>query len=282
MGGDGARAHLRRRRLHLPARVLRAARRRRRQLPRDGDGHGPVHRRGRRHRRPRRRAAAVDPSKLRLAFDEWNVWYQERFVGQINLDWQHARPLIEDSFTVVDAVVVGSYLISLLNHADRVAVACQAQLVNIIAPILTEPGGRAWRQTIFHPFAQAARLARGQVLRTLLQSPTYETERYGEVPLLHATATFDDATGDVCLFAVNRSTTDPLPLTADLRGFGPMRSPSTPCSPTTTSQARNTADQPDRVVPRPGRDARLEDRRLAVALPPASWNVLRLVPEPAS
>ena len=66
-----------------------------------------------------------------------------------NLDWQYARPLIEDNFTVVDAVVVGSYLISLLNHADRVAIACQAQLVNIIAPILTEPGGRAWRQTIF-------------------------------------------------------------------------------------------------------------------------------------
>jgi alpha-L-arabinofuranosidase len=220
--------------------------------------------------------------RLRLAFDEWNVWYQERFVGQVNLEWQYARPLIEDSFTVVDAVVVGSYLISLLNHADRVAVACQAQLVNIIAPILTEPGGRAWRQTIFHPFAQAARLARGQVLRTLLQSPTHETERYGEVPLVHATATYDDRTGDVCLFAVNRSTTDPQPLTADLRGFGAMRVAEHSVLADDDLQARNTAEQPDRVVPRPGRDARLEDRRLTVALPPASWNVLRLSPEPAA
>jgi alpha-N-arabinofuranosidase len=220
--------------------------------------------------------------RLRVAFDEWNVWYQERFVGQTNLDWQYARPLIEDQFNVADAVVVGSYLISLLNHADRVSVACQAQLVNIIAPILTEPGGRAWRQTIFYPFAQAARLARGQVLRTLLQSSTHETERYGEVPLLHATATYDDGTGDVCLFAVNRSSTETLPLTADLRGFGSMRVAEHSVLTDDDLSARNTADEPDRVVPRPGRDARLEDRRLTVGLPPASWNVLRLSPVPAS
>jgi alpha-N-arabinofuranosidase len=220
--------------------------------------------------------------KLRLSFDEWNVWYQERFVGQSNLDWQYNRPLIEDSFTVVDAVVVGSYLISLLNHADRVTVACQAQLVNIIAPILTEPGGRAWRQTIFHPFAQAARLARGQVLRLLLESPTYATARFGEVPLLHATATYDDDSGDVCLFAVNRSTTETLPVTADVRGFGALQIAEHSVLADDDLQARNTAEQPDRVVPRRGDGARLADGQLTVGLPPASWNVLRLSPAPAS
>jgi alpha-L-arabinofuranosidase len=219
--------------------------------------------------------------KLRLAFDEWNVWYQERFVGQSNLDWQYARPLIEDNFTVVDAVVVGSYLISLLNHADRVTVACQAQLVNIIAPILTEPGGRAWRQTIFHPFAQTARLARGRVLSPLIESSLYPTERFGEVPMLHATATFDDDTGDLCLFAVNRSTTETLPLTADLRGFGAMRVAEHSVLADDDLQARNTAEQPDRVVPRRGTGASVEDGQLTVGLPPASWNVLRLRPAPA-
>ncbi len=219
--------------------------------------------------------------KLRLAFDEWNVWYQERFVGNRNLDWEYARPLIEDNFTVVDAVVVGSYLISLLNHADRVAIACQAQLVNIIAPIMTEPGGRAWRQTIFHPFAQAARLARGRVLRPLIESSSYPTERYGEVPVLHATATFDDDTGDLCLFAVNRSTTETLPLTADVRGFGTLQVAEHSVLADDDLQARNTAEHPDRVVPRRGTDARLDDGQLTVGLPPASWNVLRLSPAPA-
>jgi alpha-N-arabinofuranosidase len=219
--------------------------------------------------------------KLRLAFDEWNVWYQERFVGQTNLDWQYARPLIEDNFTVVDAVVVGSYLISLLNHADRVAVACQAQLVNIIAPIMTEPGGRAWRQTIFHPFAQAARLARGRVLRPLVESSNYATERFGEVPMLHATATFDDDTGDLCLFAVNRSTTETLPLTADVRGFGALQVAEHSVLADDDLQARNTAEHPDRVAPRRGAGAQLDGGQLTVGLPPASWNVLRLSPAPA-
>jgi len=219
-----------------------------------------------------------NPKKLKLAFDEWNVWYQERFVGQGNLDWQYARPLIEDDYSVVDAVVVGSYLISLLNHADRVAIACQAQLVNIIAPILTEPGGRAWRQTIFYPFAQAASLARGRVLRLLVDSPLHPTERFGEVPTLHATATWDEDTGDICLFAVNRSTTDPLPLTADVRGFGEVEVAEHSVLADDDLSARNTADAPDRVVPRPGQGARLEDGTLTVPLPPASWTVLRLRP----
>ncbi|MFD2093460.1 arabinosylfuranosidase ArfA [Blastococcus deserti] len=218
--------------------------------------------------------------KLRLAFDEWNVWYQERFVGQTNLDWRYAQPLIEDNYTVVDAVVVGSYLISLLNHADRVAIACQAQLVNIIAPILTEPGGRAWRQTIFYPFTQAARLARGRVLRTLADSPLYATARFGEVPVLHSTATYDEDTGDLCVFAVNRSTTETLPLTADLRGFGPLQVAEHSVLADDDLQARNTADHPDRVSPRRGEGARLDGGRLTVGLPPASWNVLRLAPAP--
>jgi len=220
--------------------------------------------------------------KLRLAFDEWNVWYEGRFVGQKNLDWQYARPLIEDSFSVLDAVVVGSYLISLLNHADRVAIACQAQLVNIIAPILTEPGGPAWRQTIFHPFAQAARLARGRVLRLLVDSPLYPTQRFGEVPLLHATATYDDATGDLCLFAVNRSTSEPMPLSVDLRGFGGLQVADYSVLADDDLQARNTADDPNRVAPRRGTGAVLDDGQLTVGLPPASWNVIRLSHAPAS
>ena len=220
------------------------------------------------------------PKKLRLAFDEWNVWYQERFVGQRNLDWQYARPLIEDNFTVTDAVVVGSYLISLLNHADRVGIACQAQLVNVIAPILTEPGGPAWRQTTFYPFAQVARGGRGTVLRTLLDSPTYPTLRFGEVPLVHVAATADGDTGEVHLFAVNRSTDGALPLDVELHGFGDMRVAEHLVLSDDELGARNTAAEPNRVVPRPGGQSRVRDGRLEVGLPPVSWNVLRLTPVP--
>ncbi|RJK93825.1 alpha-N-arabinofuranosidase [Vallicoccus soli] len=220
--------------------------------------------------------------RLKVAFDEWNVWYQRRFVGAPNLDWQYARPLIEDRFNVADAVVVGSFLVTLLNHAERLTVACQAQLVNVIAPIMTEPGGRAWRQTIFHPFAQASRLARGQVLRVEAHGPTYATAAYGEVPLLHATATHDPATGEVVVLAVNRGTEEPLPLEVALHGFGPLVLAEHSVLADDDPYAVNTADDPDRVVPREGRDARVLDGRLEALLPPVSWNVLRLAPPPRS
>jgi alpha-N-arabinofuranosidase len=100
--------------------------------------------------------------------------------------------------------------------------------------------------------------------------------------VLHATATYDDGTGDVCVFAVNRSTSAPLPLTADLRGFGPLQVAEHSVLADDDLGARNTAEHPDRVVPRPGTGARLEGGRVTVDLPPASWNVLRLSPVPAS
>src|SRR5690348_6482850 len=145
-------------------------------------------------------------------------------------DWPRAPRLLEDEYNVADAVAVGSYLISLLSHADRVAVACQAQLVNVIAPIRAEPGGPAWRQTTFHPFAQTARFARGDALRVEPVAPMLETKAYGAVPALHATATYqeedgqqlgrDPGRGQLSLFAVNRDRREPLRLSADLRAFG--------------------------------------------------------------
>src|SRR6185312_15502040 len=110
--------------------------------------------------------------------------------------------------SVADALVVRSLLMSLLRHADRVRAASLAQLVNVIAPIMTEPGGAAWRQTTFFPFAITSRLARGVSLELRLESPTSATEKYGEVALVDAAATYDPATHATAVFAVNRSLTE--------------------------------------------------------------------------
>jgi alpha-N-arabinofuranosidase len=220
--------------------------------------------------------------KLKLSFDEWNVWYQARFPGQRQLDWTFAPDLIEDEFTAVDAVVVGSFLVTLLRHADRVGVACQAQLVNIIAPIRTEAGGPAWRQTIFHPFALTARLARGQVLRVDPVGPEVATERYGAVPALDATATLDRETGDTVLLAVNRDPGRELRLEADLRPLaaehGELDLGEHHVLGGDELRVANTKDSPDRVRPRPGTDAQIRDHLLSLTLPPASWTALTLHP----
>lgn len=217
--------------------------------------------------------------KINLSFDEWNVWYLSRFQQQAEaepLDWPEAPRLLEDNYSVTDAVVFGSLLIALLRHADRVTVACLAQLVNVIAPIMTEPGGPAWRQTTFHPFAQASRHGRGRVLQVNVDSPTYETAKYGEVPLLHATAVADDTTGAVTIFAVNRSQDEPLPLEVALRGTAVTSVVEHLVLADEDPEARNTLTDPDRVAPRPLAGTALTGGTLTATLPPLSWNVIRL------
>lgn len=220
--------------------------------------------------------------RLRISFDEWNVWYQARFVGQRNLDWKYARELIEDEYSVVDAVVVGSLLITLLRHADRVAIACQAQLVNVIAPIMTRPGGAAWRQTIFHPFALTARLARGVALDVSVQTPGYDTTRFGPVDAVTATATWDEEHQSLAVFAVNRLQDRPLPVEVDVRRFPELVLAETHLLADDDIHASNTAEHPDRVRPRRLPDASVGDGRLRFVLPPVSWAAITLAPPPSA
>jgi alpha-L-arabinofuranosidase len=212
---------------------------------------------------------------IMVSFDEWNVWYQADFPGETSLDIREPGPLIEDVYDVTDAVVVGSLLITLMQHADRVSIACQAQLVNVIAPIMTRPGGPAWRQTIFHPFALTSRYAKGQVLRTAVVSPSVSTAAYGDVDALLCTATYDPDSGDLVIFAVNRSRTAAIDLSSSLAAFEGARLVEHLLLHDEDSSARNTEADPDRVVPRIG-GAELADGTLTAVLPPVSWHCFRL------
>lgn len=213
--------------------------------------------------------------RIQLSFDEWNVWSASRFAGEDNLEWARVPRLIEQVYDVADAAVVGSLLITLLRHADRLTVACQAQLVNILGLIMTEPGGPAWRQTIFHPFALTAKHARGAVLDVRSQAPSYDTERYGPVPWLVATATYDDASGDLALFAVNRGE-QTLALDVELRAFPGMRLAGHTVLADDDIHAVNTRQQPNRVIPRQHGGGSVVGRVLHADLPAVSWNCMRL------
>ena len=216
--------------------------------------------------------------KLRLSFDEWNVWYESRLPADLDRGWAAAPKLIEDTFTALDAVVVGDLLITLLRHADRVGIACQAQLANVIGPIRTVSGGPAWRQTIFHPFALTARHARGVVLRTEPRSPRYDTERFGPVPVVDLTAVLGESEPpNVTVFAVNRAEQD-VRLDLDLRalpGLVPVEHLALAAA--AEPEATNTAERPDRVTPRPQPLA-----ADAAKLPAMSWNLIRLAARQAT
>ncbi|MCC7491948.1 MAG: alpha-N-arabinofuranosidase [Fimbriimonadaceae bacterium] len=215
--------------------------------------------------------------RIQLSFDEWNVWYHshdDRRQRRIE-DWAIAPPILEDHYNVEDALVVGGMLIELLNHCDRVKIACLAQVVNVIAPILTARGGAAWRQTIFHPLAQASRWARGEVLRGLLRCPTYDCAEQAGTPLLTAAAVLDPASGEVTVLALHRGLTEPLTLRIDARGCGDLQPIAAWVLRDDDLLAVNTAAQPDRVAPQPAALPVSQDGLLQVELPPASWNVLR-------
>ena len=213
---------------------------------------------------------------VNISFDEWNVWYNERFekVDKIQGvdNWPVAPRLLEDVYTVTDAVVVGGLLISLLKHADRVTSASLAQLVNVIAPIMTEPGGPAWRQTIFFPFAAASAHARGSAVRVRVDSPLYDTAEYGAVPMLDAVATRDPETGRTALYVVNRSE-EPVSLELDL---GPVDGASVAASTLSDADpnAANTLDDRDRVSPSVNESLVVDGSRVRIVLPAISWTEL--------
>jgi alpha-N-arabinofuranosidase len=216
---------------------------------------------------------------MNLSFDEWNVWYLSRYneVDKITdpAHWPTAPRLLEDTYSVLDAVVFGGLLISLLRHADRVTAASLAQLVNVIAPIMTEPGGPAWRQTTFHPFAITSRLARGVTLELKLDSPTMPTALYGEVPVVDAVATYDETAAAASVFLVNRSLTHEVSITIDVSRLG-VEEVAAETLHDDDIHATNTAAEPDRVVPATNSSARLQNGVVSITLPPVSWTAVTL------
>ncbi len=210
------------------------------------------------------KAIRHSPKTMYLSFDEWNVWFHSNEQDKKIEKWTVAPPLLEDIYTFEDALVAGCLLITLIRHCDRVKIACLAQLVNVIAPIMTETGGRAWAQTIFHPFRDASRFARGTALDCRLDCPSYDGGAYGETPAVEAAAVVSG--NELTVLAVNRSLTEDGELTLDLRGFGTPELVEHRQLWHEDLKAVNTADQPENVAPSAG-DGRTLRRH--------SWNVLR-------
>ncbi len=216
--------------------------------------------------------------RLNLSFDEWNVWYhsneQDREIQKAD-KWGRALPLLEDVYNFEDALLVGAILITFLKNADRVKVACLAQLVNVIAPIMTRTGGGVWAQTIFYPMMHASKWGRGEALRPVISSPVYDCRDYERVPLVDAAATLSPD-GSLTIFAVNRDLQDAIPLECDLRAFGSLRVAEHIVLHHDDVKAVNTEADPMNVAPAQGPGAEADAGRVTVRLPALSWNVIRL------
>jgi alpha-L-arabinofuranosidase len=228
--------------------------------------------------------------RIMLAFDEWNVWYRTRRgeENRVQGGWPVAPHILEEVYTMADALAFGGACISLLNHADRVRAGCLAQLVNAIAPIMTEAGGPAWRQTIFWPFAHFSTLGRGRVLKASIRSATYSATYYDprgteqlhypmpDVPYLKLAAVHDDSNAMLTLFALNRHLEEPMRLSVEARGFSALELAEAHALHDDDLDAVNTRDAPERIRPAPLAEVAIDGRTISATLAPASWNVIRL------
>jgi alpha-N-arabinofuranosidase len=214
------------------------------------------------------------PKRIMLSFDEWNVWYKARSKEHMaKPGWPVAPPLIEEVYDLQDALMVGGALITLLNNSDRVKVACLAQLVNVIAPILTKPGGAAWRQTIFHPFKLVSSNARGSVLRTRIRSKQAFTKIAGPTDHIVASSVHDIGQRKVIFFVLNRDSS-PVELSIVLRGFPQIAACSLIEIAGPDPLATNTAEAPDAIQPNGHHECAVKADKIIAQLPALSWNAL--------
>ena len=212
-----------------------------------------------------------------ISLDEWNVWYHVRREDEKrmeNMPWTVAPPLCEEIYNTEDAIVIGCMLITMLRHADRVRIACMAQLVNVIAPIMTRTGGGAWKQTIYYPFLHASKYGRGTVLHDASSSPSYEC-RYGDAPYLESVSILSEDGGELTVFAVNRSLNEDMELSLDLRGFGNVSLIEHIELRSDDIKMVNTETE-ENVRPQVRKDSSLSSAEGTIILHPASWNVIRL------
>ena len=234
------------------------------------------------------RARKRSGKQLFLSFDEWNVWYRARSGDAVDGHGKPAPHLLEEPYDLEDALLVGGLLNSLIRHSDRVKVACLAQLVNVIAPIMTNENG-ILQNTIYYPYSWALKYARGRALSIAPQGPTYEVASlgrpiesigvpvpgFGDVPYLDVVATLDPEAKTAAIFVLNRDLQNARDLEINWRDMTPARVTAFETITGSDLKALNTFADPRRVVPQTLENPKVGSK-MSVKLPARSYSVLSL------
>ncbi|HEY4819109.1 MAG TPA: alpha-N-arabinofuranosidase [Candidatus Acidoferrum sp.] len=214
------------------------------------------------------------PKKLWLSFDEWNVWYRARSGDAVNGHHQEAPHLLEEVYNLEDALLVGGLINSLLRNADRVKLACLAQLINVIAPIMTNANGLL-RQTIYYPYDWALQYARGGVLNLLVESPTYEVAGMGQVPYVDVAGTMNPEDGKVGIFVLNRDLSKAHVLEINWQDKTPGQVLTSSVLTGTDLKASNSFEAPQKVKPESFAKPSTSAGRTRLEVPARSYTVIQ-------
>lgn len=224
---------------------------------------------------------------IKICLDEWNVWnFQDIKLDSLaDLDglttfemtsaekWETAPSILQEKYSLLDALVVGGLGITLLNNVDTVEIACLAQLINVIAPITTVRGGGVFKQTIYHPFHMLSKYGRGTTMKAAIEAPTYTSE-FGELPIVESAVVYDETKEEIRVFALNCSQDEDTEFTVELQSYGNKKLKKHLALFGDDPEMRNTIDQPDNVVMKEMDIA--ETSGTTAVLPKMSWNVLIL------
>ncbi|MCY3834777.1 MAG: alpha-N-arabinofuranosidase [Chloroflexi bacterium] len=208
-----------------------------------------------------------------LSWDEWNVWYKARESTDLRGGWQEAPHLIEEVYNLEDALVVAQWLNVFLRRADVLKIACIAQIVNVIAPILTT-SDNLLKQTIYYPLLVFSQMASGNSLDLLVDSPRYETEQFGDMPLLDVSAAHDEAAGANAIFIVNRSLTERMPIEIRWQDVTPKRFTSARQLAGDDPKAFNSWEDPNQLTTQAIYAPKIIDGAAQLSLPPLSFTAL--------
>ena len=216
--------------------------------------------------------------RISLALDEWNIWYRGNPKAHPETRWQVARPVNEETYDMADVIVAGGLLMAMLDHADRLKIGCLAQTVNVIAPIMTRPGGGAWRQTIYYPFYYTSRYGRGTVLQSRIDSPSYALPECARpVNWVRCCAVLREKESEITLFAINRSTEECAELVFEMNGFTPEQVEEAVEIHHDNLGAINTETREEVAPAAIDPDCyELTPAELQTTLKPASWNMFRI------
>ena len=213
-----------------------------------------------------------------LYSDTAREWYRGNPKAHPETRWQAARPVNEEVYDMADVIVTGGLLMAMLDHADRLKIGCLAQTVNVIAPIMTRPGGGVWKQTIYYPFYYTSRYGRGTVLQSRIDSPSYELPECARpVNWVRCCAVYRAEAGEITLFAINRSTEECAELAFEMNGFTPEQVEEAVEIRHDDLAAVNTETREEVAPAAIGAEQySLTAAGLQATLKPASWNMFRI------
>ena len=221
---------------------------------------------------------------IKICLDEWNVWnFQDIKLDSLDdlaglttfemtsaEKWEVAPSILQEKYSLLDALVVGGLGITLLNNVDTVEIACLAQLINVIAPITTIRNGGIFKQTIYHPFHMLSKYGHGVTMKAVVDAETYKCE-FGDLPIVEPAVVYNEETDEVRVFVLNCSQDEDTEFEMELQGYGDKKVKKHLVLNGDDPEARNTFEDPDHVVMK---ELEVPADGTKVVLPKMSWNIV--------